>query len=92
MTIIVDGSKTTSIRDIPTNMLKQAIHIHLPKITQIIDVSIDKECYPDDLNLAEVCPVFKTKDDLDKEKYRPVSVFSQASKVFEKLLPLSKIS
>ena len=92
MTIIVDGSKTTSIRDIPTNMLKQAIHIHLPKITQIIDVSIDKECYPDDLNLAEVCPVFKTKDDLDKEKYRPVSVFSQASKVFEKLPPLSKIS
>ena len=92
MTIIVDGSKTTSIRDIPTNMLKQAIHIHLPKITQIIDVSIDKECYPDDLNLAEVCPVFKTKDDLDKEKYRPVSVFSQASKVFEKLRPLSKIS
>ena len=92
MTIIVDGSKTTSIRDIPTNMLKQAIHIHLPKITQITDVSIDKECYPDDLNLAEVCPVFKTKDDLDKEKYRPVSVFSQASKVFEKLPPLSKIS
>ena len=92
MTIIVDGSKTTSIRDIPTNMLKQAIHIHLPKITQIIDVSIDKECYPDDLNLAEVCPVFKTKDDLDKEKYRPVSVFSQASKVFEKLRSLSKIS
>ena len=92
MTIVVDGSKTTSIRDIPTNMLKQAIHIHLPKITQIIDVSIDKECYPDDLNLAEVCPVFKTKDDLDKEKYRPVSVFSQASKVFEKLRSLSKIS
>ena len=92
MTIIVDGSKTTSIRDILTNMLKQAIHIHLPKITQIIDVSIDKECYPDDLNLAEVCPVFRTKDDLDKEKYRPVSVFSQASRVFEKLRSLSKIS
>ena len=89
MTIIVDGSKTTSIRDIPTNMLKQAIHIHLPKITQIIDVSIDKECYPDDLNLAEVCPVFKTKDDLDKEKYRPASVFSQASKVFDRLRSLS---
>ena len=89
MTIIVDGSKTTSIRDIPTNMLKQAIDIHLPKITEIIDMSIDKECCPDDLNLAEVCPVFKTKDDLDKEKYRPASVFSQASKVFDRFRSLS---
>ena len=44
-------------------------------MTQIINVSIDNDCYPDDLKLAEVSQVFKKKDDLDK-KNRPISFIS----------------
>ena len=47
---------------------------------------IDNNCYPDDLKLAEVSPVFKMKDDLDKENYRPASVLSHVSKVFERIM------
>ena len=36
-------------------------------MTQIINVSIDNDYYPDDLKLAEVSQVFKKKDDLDKK-------------------------
>ena len=64
-------------------MLKQTIDIHLAIMTEIINISIDNNCYPDDLKLAEVSPDFKKKDDLDKENYRPASVLSQVSKVFE---------
>ena len=39
-------------------------------------MSIDNNCYPDDLELAKVSPVFKKKNDLNKENYRPVSVLS----------------
>ena len=46
-------------------------------MTQIINMSIDNGCYPDDLKLVEVSPVYKMKDDLDKESYRPVSVLSK---------------
>ena len=42
-------------------------------MTQTINMSIDNNCYPDDLKLAEISPVFKKKDDLDKENYRPVN-------------------
>ena len=82
----IDGSKATAVGDIPTDMLKQTIDIHLPIITQIMNMSIDNNCYPDDLKFAEVSPVFKKKDDLDKENYRPVSVLSHVSKVFKRIM------
>ena len=61
--------------DIPTDMLKQTIDVHLPIMTQIINMPIDNYRYPNDLKLAEVNPVFKKEDDLDKENYRPVSQY-----------------
>ena len=67
-------------------MLKQTIDIHLPIMTQITNMFIDNNCYPNDLKLAEVSPVFKKKDDLDKENDRPVSVLSHVSKVFERIM------
>ena len=82
----LDGSKATPVGDIPTDMLKQAIDIHLLIMTQIINMSIDNNCYPKDLKLAEVSPVFKKKDDLNKENYRPISVLSHVSKVFERVM------
>ena len=82
----LDGSKATPVGDIPTDMLKQAIDIHLLIMTQIINMSIDNNCYPEDLKLAEVSPVFKKKDDLNKENYRPISVLSHVSKVFERVM------
>ena len=62
-----DGSQGTPAGGIPTDTLKQTIDIHLPIMTQIINMSIDNNCYPDHLKLAEVSPVFKQKDDLNKE-------------------------
>ena len=53
---------------------------------QVINMSTDNDCYPDNLKLAEVTLVFKKKDDLDKENYRPVSVLSHVSNVFEKIM------
>ena len=81
----LDGSKATPVGDIPIDMLKQAIDIHLPVMTQKL-MSIDNNCCPDDLKLAEVSPVFKMKYDLDKKNYRPASVLSHASKVFQRIM------
>ena len=63
----LDGCQCTPAGDIPTDTLKQTIDINLPIMTQIINMSIDNNHYPDHLKLAEVSPVFKQKDDLDKE-------------------------
>ena len=81
----LDGPKATLVGDVPTDMLKQTIDIHLLIMTQIINMSTDNNCYPDNLKLAEISLVFKKNDDLDKENYSSVSVLSHVSKVFEKV-------
>ena len=82
----LDGSKATPIGDISVDVLKSTVDIHLPYITNSINLSIEKGCFPEELKLAEVSPIFKKKDDLDKENYRPVSVLPHVSKVFERIM------
>ena len=82
----LDGSKATPIGDISVDILKSTVDIHLPFITNSINVSIENGCFPEELKLAEVSPIFKKKDDLGKENYRPVSVLPNVSKVFERIV------
>ena len=42
--------------------------------------------FPEQLNLADVSPVFKSGDATVKKKFRPISVLSSPSNVFERLL------
>ena len=51
-----------------------------------MSLSIEKGCFPEELKLAEVSPIFKKKDDLDKPNCRPVSVLPHVSKVFERIM------
>ena len=67
-------------------MLTSTVDIHVPFITKIINNAYENSCFPDELKFAEVSPVSKKKDDLDKENYRPVSILSQVSKVFERIM------
>ena len=48
-------------------------------------MSIDNNYYIDNLKFAEVSPVFKRKDYLDKENYRSVSILSHVSKSSKEL-------
>ena len=82
----LDGSKATPVGDIPADMLKSMVDVYLPFITKIINVSFENGCFPDELKLAEVGPIFEKNDDLDKENYRLVSILSHLSKVFEKIM------
>ena len=82
----LNGSKATPIGDISVNLLKLTVDVHLTIMTNIINLSIEKGCFPDDLKLAEVSPIFKKKDNLNKANYRPVSVLSHVSKVFERIM------
>ena len=82
----LDGSKATPFGDVPAEMLKSAIDVHVSLLTKIINSSIWNRCFPDELKAAEVTPIFKKNDDLDKENYRPVSVLPHVSKVFERIM------
>ena len=81
-----DSFEANPVWNFLTDMLKSAIDIRLLFITKIINLSFENNYFPDDLKLAEVSPVWEKNDDLDKESYRPASVLSQVSKVFERIV------
>ena len=54
----------------------------------MINNAIDTGTFPDALKKADVTPVFKKADQLSKENYRPVSILSCLSKVYEKVLAI----
>ena len=54
--------------------------------TKILKTSLEKVCFPNQINLAEATPVFKKEDELSKENYRPISVVSHAFKIFERIV------
>ena len=53
--------------DFPADMLKVIQDMHLSVITKIVNLSFGNGCFADDLKLAEVSPILKKSDDLDKE-------------------------
>ena len=59
----LDGSKANAAGDIPAEMLKSRIDVHLSLLTKIINSSIRNGCFPDKLKAAEVTPIFKKNDD-----------------------------
>ena len=53
---------------------------------RLFNKTITKCVFPDNLKLADVTPVFKKDYPFDKKNYRPVSVLTTMSKIYEKLM------
>ena len=55
-------------------------------ITACINKAIETGNFPDSIKMANVTPVFKKEDPLDKSNYRPVSILPLLSKVYERVI------
>ena len=82
----MSSKKATRKRDFPAKILKNNINTYLSKLTILINNCLKKGVFPDDLKLADITPIFKKEDSLNKENYRPVSILPHLSKVFERIL------
>ena len=72
--------------DIPANILKISINGYLSELTILINNCLKEGVFPNDLKLADIKPIFKMEDSLNKENYRPASILPHLSKVFERIL------
>ncbi len=75
--------KATGYDNIPPRMIKICSDELCAPFSRIINNCILQNVFPDDLKNAEVAPIHKKNNHLHKENYRPVSVLSSFSKVFE---------
>ena len=86
----LDSSKTIQKDNIPTKIIKENIDIMSNIFHEDINKCFSESFFSDDLKRAEVIPIFKKDIKKDskalKENYRPVSILSNISKIYETCL------
>mgnify|MGYP001792511369 CR=1 FL=1 len=76
--------KAVGLDSIPNTLLKMASHIIAPSLTSIFHRSIVTGIFPTEWKQAKVTPIFKTGEKHEPGNYRPISVISVISKIYEK--------
>ena len=79
-------AKTCQANDIPTKVIKINKDIFANFITNQFNDCIAYRDFPDELKHADVIPVHKKNKKCNKTNYRPVSILTNISKIYEKLL------
>ena len=82
----LDTAKVSQQSDVPTKILKQNADYFAGYFCGNINQCISKSMFPPDLKLANVTPVYKNKSKNSKDNYRPVSILSNISKIYERCL------
>ena len=79
-------TKTCQVNDIPTKVIKINKDIFADFITHHFNYCIAKGEFRDELKQADVIPVHKKNEKCNKTNYRLVSILTNISKIYEKLL------
>ena len=70
---------------IPTKILKLANTQICKNLTNCINECIKQNKFPNELKIADVTPILKKEDPLDKTNYRPISILPTVSEIFERI-------
>ena len=72
--------------NVSPKFLKDSSCVIAPTLTNIFNQSLKTGKFPDEWALARVSPIFKTDLKTELGNYRPISVLSTVSKVFERIM------
>ena len=79
-------SQTCGHNSFPTNFLKLVSDTLSPIFVVLINKSFSDGIFPELLKVANVVPIFKKNERYKCENYRPISLLSNISKIFEKVM------
>jgi len=79
-------SKYFGLYAVPTFIYKCCVDLISPIIAELFNISVQLGRFPTALKLARVLPIYKSGDKNLPSNYRPISIMSDLSKIFEKLM------
>ena len=82
----INTKKATGYDNIPGKLLRLGRGYLKDPLTKLINDCIRESRFPESLKCAELSPLFKKDDNMVKENYRPVSVLTGISKLYESVL------
>ena len=82
----LNNNTSCGLDDISQKLLKTTIWSILTPLTHIINSSLSSGIFPDKLKIAKVIPIYKNGDKENVNNYRPISLLSSLSKIFEKII------
>ena len=83
---ILNPSKSVGPNSIPIKLLKIIGHSVSPLLALLVNQSFQSGIFPDKLKIAKVISLFKKGNAELPSNYRPISLLSIFSKIFEKLM------
>lgn len=79
----LNSSSASGSDDISVKILKMSIDTISPILCKLINQSFNTGVFPDLLKLAKVIPIYKSGKKTDPGNYRPISILSNLSKIYE---------